>query len=135
MNTIILITGSRSINELSYIHDKLDSLDTQHSIVGIIEGEAQGVDQISAKWASLRNKTIYPFPVSEQDWENNPYGAGHERNTCMLDFASKMETQGYHIIGVAFWDGKSGGTRDMINKMRKKGITPLIFNPNSPFRR
>ena len=55
------------------------------------------------------------------DWERLGRGAGPERNRRMLE-------QSNPDLVLAFWDGKSRGTKHMIEIAEKAGV-PVIVNP------
>lgn len=77
--------------------------------VSIVSGMARGADAIGVAFARQHNVKLYEFPA---DW--NTYGkrAGFIRNHAMGDFADGL---------LAFWNGKSSGTNDMIGYMQKLG--------------
>ena len=73
----------------------------------IVAGDAKGADQIGIRYAMERKLPLRRFPA-----EGNKYGkmAGPMRNAQMMSYAK----EGIPAL-VAFWDGKSRGTKNMIN--------------------
>jgi hypothetical protein len=55
------------------------------------------------------------FPAN---WDRHGKAAGGIRNTAMANY-------GTHLI--AFWDGESPGTRDMIAKAKRAGLKVLVI--------
>lgn len=55
------------------------------------------------------------YEVFRADWDKHGKAAGPIRNQEMLD-------NGKADALVAFWDGKSPGTKDMIRRAKRKGI-------------
>ncbi len=51
-------------------------------------------------------------------WDIHGKSAGHIRNAEMADYADAL---------IAFWDGKSRGTANMIENARKRGLKIKIF--------
>ena len=78
--------------------------------VKIISGMADGADSLAIRYADERKLTKILFPAN---WKRYSRVAGFLRNEDMLSVAT-------HLI--AFWDGKSSGTRHMIEIAEAKGI-------------
>jgi hypothetical protein len=71
--------------------------------VEIVCGEARGADKLGRQFAEKHNYTVVSFPAN---WDKYGKAAGHIRNTEMRDYSTHL---------VAFWDGKSRGTKHMID--------------------
>lgn len=127
MTICIVVTGSRKIKDIESISKRLDSLYELkgQKLVGLFHGDADGVDRICGAWAISKGIRVTPFPVSDEDWKLHPNYAGHKRNDEMLQAAIK-EYGASNVVGVAFWDGSSTGTADMIQRFRKGGIKHSI---------
>lgn len=120
---ILAVVGSRDIKSEKIIFDKLDQILSQNKIVKVVSGDAKGVDSISKKWAKIRGIEYkghlpdWKTPTPGVPMKMNKFGemfnpvAGKERNTLIVNDCT-------HLI--AFWDGKSGGTLDSINKAKKQ---------------
>lgn len=81
----------------------------------LVCGMAQGVD-ISAKvWADEKDIPVKKF---HPDWAQFGRAAGPLRNQKMADYADAL---------IAIWDGKSKGTKSMIEEMQKRGKFVMIF--------
>lgn len=127
MNTIILITGSRSITERDKIFEKLDELSHINSVhpcdTLLIGGEAIGVDTICKDWAESRGASYLGMPIPDDYYTKYANGAGNIRNQDMLDKALELsQKHKAEILPLAFWDGSSTGTQDMIKRMHKAGM-------------
>jgi hypothetical protein len=104
----VIVAGSRSIIEMAHV-EKAISL-AGFVISEVVCGEANGVDTLGKVWARLNNVAVksmrpnwYPLGVYNKL-------AGFERNEEMGDYADAL---------IAVYDGKSGGTKHMINYMKK----------------
>lgn len=91
----------------------------------VVSGNSGIIDKLGLLWAHMFG---LPFKKFDPDWDNlttpgarikvNKFGkkynaqAGHDRNSLMADYADEL---------LAIWDGKSAGTGNMINNMRKRG--------------
>ena len=116
--TRIIVCGCRDFNDQSKIYNTLDEILTSYSDIEIISGHAKGVDTIAEHYAREHN---YPCRIFPADW--NKYGkkAGPIRNSQMLKHAL-LETP----IVIAFWNGKSKGTHNMINQAKEKNVQTYI---------
>lgn len=79
-----------------------------------------GADRAGEAWAHRRRIPVARFPA---DWDNHGYAAGPRRNTAMAQYADAL---------LAFWDGKSRGTRDMISKASCHGLAVHVVRKDPP---
>lgn len=111
----IAIVGSRDFPDWGMVTDYVDRLPKSWTIVS---GAARGVDSVAAKAARLRGMAVKEFPA---EWERLGRGAGEIRNTDIINAADLV---------VAFWDGKSTGTKDSIDKAKVQNKPLIIFGPH-----
>ena len=83
-------------------------------ITEVVCGEARGADAMGRKWAENNDVKIASFPA---DWDQYGKAAGYKRNTEMAEYANAC---------VAFWDGKSTGTKHMIDIALEHGLHLLV---------
>ena len=81
----------------------------------VVCGEAKGADTFGKRFAEGEGIPVKSFPV---DWDTHGRSAGPIRNAQMADYASEEGTG----VLLAFWDGKSRGTKNMIGLAKKKGM-------------
>jgi hypothetical protein len=114
MSRRIAIVGSRGFSNLSIVGMYVLKL-PKTSIV--VSGGARGVDQAAESTAKKRRMQVESY---KPDW-NGPDGrqAGFTRNQTIVDAADEM---------VAFWDGKSSGTRDSIDRARRAGLKVTVID-------
>lgn len=101
----LIIAGSRSFNNFKLMRSVLD--EEVNSIAEVVCGEAQGTDSYGKTWAQYHNIPVKSFPA---DWQRHGSAAGYIRNHEMGDYADEL---------IAFWDGNSPGTKEMIEYMQK----------------
>lgn len=130
---VILITGSRSITERDKVIDRLDELVNPDEVYVLIEGDAIGVDTYSREWSISRGVNYLPMPIPGDYRNQYGNGAGNMRNKDMLEKAVEIASrERIKIRGIAFWDGSSTGTMDMMHRMRKAGIEPEVTLMGKP---
>lgn len=101
----IIVAGGRNFADYDLLSSKLDFYLSKTENPIIVCGEAKGADALGKKYALERNIPVLSFPA---EWEKYGKSAGFKRNQVMSDNADCL---------VAFWDGKSLGTKDMIRLM------------------
>lgn len=110
----VLICGSRGLKPSDRLLDRLLS---GIEVTEIIEGDAIGVDRAAKEYAQRRGITV---TTMKPDWQKYGRGAGLRRNSEMVERCD---------IGVAIWDGRSRGTLDSINKLKKLNKSVIIYQP------
>lgn len=103
----VIIAGSRTFNNYLLLKETLDNLNIE--ITEIVCGEARGADLLGKRYAYEKN---IPYRSFYPDWSLYGRRAGILRNHEMGDYADYL---------IAFWDGKSSGTKDMITYMNSIG--------------
>ncbi len=122
----VIIAGSRDFNDYELLkREVLDIVrydNRPKELVKIVSGGARGADRLGEQFAKefdLKVKQFIP------DWDSLGKRAGYVRNTDMAKFACENGNQGMLI---AFWDGKSKGTKHMIDLAKKYGLEVHIVN-------
>lgn len=119
----LAIVGSRTFNDeflmaeylaifaTAYTNDELDP-----PKIEVISGGAKGADSLGERFAKIFRM---PVTIFKPDWDKYGKLAGFIRNQQIVDASD---------IVLAFWDGKSKGTQDTINKAKKaKKPTFIIY--------
>lgn len=113
----VIIAGGRDFNDFDLLKQKMDKL--LSNVIGdiaIVSGMARGADSLGARYAALKGYALYNFPA---DWDKYGKSAGYRRNEEMARNADAL---------VAFWDGKSKGTKHMIDIARLHGLKVRVIN-------
>lgn len=84
-------------------------------ITEVVSGGARGADILGETWADTHNIPVKRFIP---EWDTYGKAAGHMRNRDMAEYAEAL---------VAFWDGWSAGTRNMIDTAKRLGLFVHIF--------
>lgn len=101
----VIVAGSRTFNNYQLLKIELDK--RKDKISEVVCGEAKGADSFGKTWAIQNN---IPVTSCFADWKTHGAAAGYIRNHQMGDYADEL---------IAFWDGQSSGTKDMIDYMDK----------------
>lgn len=107
---IACFSGSRDYKNLNRVTDAIRTLwqyHPPHSDITIIHGGARGVDSFVDKCARDFGFSVQVFPAN---WKKYGRSAGAIRNKQMAKIADRL---------YAFWDGKSRGTKMMIDLFTK----------------
>ena len=105
MEVKIVVAGSReytNYNEAKKFIDKCISRIRKNNKIIIISGGARGADTLGEEYAKENGFKIERYLA---DWETYGKSAGPIRN--------KMMAQNCNYV-ICFWDGKSAGTKTMI---------------------
>ena len=127
----LIIAGSRTFNDYRFFRDKCDFYLKNYLVfdkkeykknpnIIIISGCARGPDEMGIIYAAHNFIPVIEFPA---DWEKFGKAAGHIRNREMAEYANRY-TKGALLC---FWDGKSRGSKHMIDIAEKAGMNVRII--------
>lgn len=120
----IIIAGSRDFSDYNIVKKSLKnfliSKQTSDKPI-IICGMARGADMLGYRLAKEFKLPLKEFPA---EWNRFGKSAGYIRNEQMAKYAQEHENG----VLFAFWDGKSKGTKWMIELARKYNLEIHIFN-------
>lgn len=119
----VIVAGSRSFDDYGLLCEVMYQLfahrgpgtapDYQDLI--LISGTARGADRLGMRWARDRHIPIYKYPA---DWDRHGPAAGPIRNREMAADGDVL---------VAFWDGESRGTKNMIHEAVREGLEVHVY--------
>lgn len=112
----VIIAGSREVEDYEEVCKAI--LLADFDITEVVSGKALGVDTLGERYAKEFGIPIKEFPAN---WKPSPgvynKAAGIQRNIQMGDYADGL---------IAIWNGKSRGTKQMINYATKKGLKVYV---------
>jgi hypothetical protein len=106
---IVIIAGSRTIKDPRLLRRAIQA--SKFKVTAVISGDAPGVDRMAIEYAGAKD---IPCTIMPALWDDYGYSAGTLRNESMAMVCK-------HYMGglIAIWDGKSPGTRRMIEVAEK----------------
>ena len=110
----LIIAGSRSCTHPSILKAALERYDL-YPVAEVVSGTARGADKLGEKWATHNRIPVKKFPA---DWEKYGRSAGYKRNIEMAEYADAL---------LALWDGRSRGTKHMIDIAKDKGLIVHVY--------
>lgn len=105
----VIIAGGRDFNDYEFLKQVCSKLSELDSEIEIVSGGAKGADALGERFANEMGYALKVFPA---DWSEGRK-AGPIRNSQMANYADAL---------IAFWDGKSKGTKNMIDLATKRGL-------------
>jgi len=103
----IIVAGSRDFNDKKLLFSKVDKIKISLNISEIVSGTARGADTLGEQYAEENGLKCTKFSA---EWDLYGKSAGHKRNSLMGEYTD------YALV---FWDGKSRGSKNMIETMKK----------------
>lgn len=111
----LIIAGSREVSVTSKMIDAAIAESFPTKPTEIVSGLAKGPDRAGKRWAEENGVNLALFPAN---WKGEGRAAGHLRNYRMAKYGDAL---------LAFWDGKSRGTKGMLDEMRKLHKTVAVY--------
>jgi len=115
MNLKIIIAGSRTITDYNELISALRNATAENffqpaNTIEIVSGGAKGVDMLARKYAL---ESDYKLTEMKPEYKGkNDRGAPLRRNKDIANYGDLL---------LAIWDGKSTGTKDIIEYTKKLG--------------
>lgn len=123
---ICIIAGGRKFKDWKLLKKKCHKILSKiNKPIVIRSGVANGADKLGERFALDFGHELEQFHVTSKDWKKYGNGAGHRRNREMAD-GNSVHTEPADAL-IAFWDGKSAGTKGMIEYAEKKGLKVRVI--------
>ncbi|AGO48572.1 GTP-binding domain [Cellulophaga phage phi18:3] len=111
----VIIAGGRDFQDYDTLKLKCNFTLSKSIDVEVVSGTCKGVDLLGERYAKEKDYPVKQFPA---DWSKGK-SAGPIRNKQMAEYADGL---------IAFWDGKSKGTKNMIDLALSKGLKVQVYN-------
>jgi len=101
----LIVAGGRDFNDYERLSAVLFDFAERHPnrAITLVSGMARGADKLAWEFCRRENVACIEMPA---DWDRYGKRAGYLRNEAMADISHAL---------IAFWDGKSKGTKHMID--------------------
>lgn len=109
----VIVAGSREGFVARNVFEAIE--ESNFLITEIVSGTARGVDKDGEYYARCNKLPLKQFPAN---WNLYGKAAGHIRNKEMALYADAL---------VAVWDGKSPGTKNMIETMKSLNKPVYVY--------
>ena len=106
----VIIAGGRNFRDYNKLRESCDNILVNQKELEIVSGTAAGADTLGERYAQEKGYEVKKFPAQ---WDLYGKSAGYKRNQQMAEYADGL---------IAFWDGKSKGTKHMIDIANKMGL-------------
>ena len=117
MDRRIVIAGSRDYNDYSeakqYIDMCISQIKNEYTLI-FLSGGCRGADMLGERYAEEKGYPIEKYPAQ---WHKYGKAAGPKRNRKMAQICDYV---------ICFWDGKSKGTKSMIEFAKRMGKTVRV---------
>tara|TARA_R110002096_G_scaffold338000_1_gene531284 strand:+ start:333 stop:683 length:351 start_codon:yes stop_codon:yes gene_type:complete len=113
----LIIAGSRNFTDYQKLKTECSQFLQEHKNIEIVSGgHYKGADRLGIQYAKEKGFNLIKFPA---EWNKLGKAAGPIRNKEMANYADAL---------IVFWDGKSSGTKNMIQLAKQKGIIIKIIH-------
>lgn len=110
----VIVAGGRDFSDRVMLKYVLHRLLAERDII-ISGGAKTGADAIGESYAKHFGYDVIVYPA---DWDTHKKAAGPIRNGQMATIS--------HVL-VAFWDGQSKGTKNMIDTALRSGLEVHVY--------
>jgi hypothetical protein len=112
----VIIAGSRNFTDYQKLKKVCDQILQKQTDIEIVSGNHyKGADKLGIQYANEKGFDLIRFPA---EWNKFGKAAGPIRNKKMARYADAL---------IAFWDGKSRGTKNMIQNAKTEQIRLKII--------
>lgn len=113
----VIIAGGRDFKDYPLLATSMDFLlENIDKKIVVVCGAAKGADSLGEYYAIQHGYKVKEYPAH---WDLYGKSAGFRRNVEMAKNADML---------VAFWDGKSHGTKHMIDTAKKWGLAVHVIS-------
>lgn len=123
----VIIAGNREFNDYDMLRRCVDTIlhddFAAHTPLEFVSGHAHGADELGEKYfhKQINGTGDYKLTLFPADWGKYGRSAGPIRNREMVNYA------GDDGVLIAFWDGTSPGTRNVINEAIEHGLEVHVY--------
>ncbi len=122
----VIIAGSRSFNDYKKLSDFCDSVLINQTDIEIVSGTADGADKLGERYAKEKGYKLKEFPARWNDLDTVPCFVKYDKNgqpyNVLAGLNRNEEMAKYSDALIIFWNGKSSGSKNMIETATKSKL-------------
>jgi len=119
----VIIAGSRNFNDYDKLKEFCEKVLANQNNIEIVSGTAEGADKLGERYAKEKGYTLKEFPAKWKDLDAKPCFIRHDKNkepyNVLAGLNRNEEMAKYADALIIFWDGKSTGSKNMIESAMK----------------
>jgi len=119
----VIIAGSRNFNDYGKLYDFCEKVLANQNDIEIVSGTAEGADKLGERYAKEKGHRLTEFPAKWKDLEAKPCFVRYDKNkepyNVLAGLNRNEEMAKYADALIVFWDGRSSGTKNMIESAMK----------------
>ena len=119
----VIIAGSRTFNDYQKLYDFCEKVLANQNDIEIVSGTADGADKLGEKYAKEKGYKLSEFPAKWKDLDAKPCFVKYDKNkepyNVLAGLNRNEEMAKYADSLIVFWDGKSTGSKNMIESAMK----------------
>lgn len=119
----VIIAGSRSFNDYDKLKEFCEKVLANQDDIEIVSGTAEGADKLGERYAKEKGYVLTEFPAKWKDLEAKPCFVRYDKNkepyNVLAGLNRNEEMAKYANALIIFWDGKSTGSKNMIESAMK----------------
>ncbi len=119
----VIIAGGRDFNDYEKLSEFCDSVLSNTTDIEIVSGTALGADKLGEKYAKEKGYILKEFPAKWKDLKANPCFVKYDKNkepyNVLAGLNRNEEMAKYADALIIFWNGKSSGSKNMIESATK----------------
>lgn len=119
----VIIAGGRSFNDYEKLKEFCDSVLVNQKDIEIVSGTADGADKLGERYAKEKGYALTEFPAKWKDLTAKPCFVKYDKNkepyNVLAGLNRNEEMAKYADVLIVFWDGRSNGTKNMIESATK----------------
>lgn len=114
----LIIAGCRDVFDLTLVTQGYNACGWDKEVTMVVSGGQRGIDRAGEYFAkAVLRVPVAIYPVTDEEWKRYGLKAGPLRNEKMAQNADRL---------LAIWDGKSRGTKSMIDIAKRYGLPTYI---------
>ena len=122
----VIIAGSREFNDYEKLYNFCEKVLANQKDIEIVSGTASGADKLGERYAKEKGYKLKEFPAKWTDLDATPCSVKYDKNkkpyNVLAGLNRNEKMAKYADALIVFWNGKSSGTKNMIESATKNKL-------------